>query len=791
MWQFCPMNEVHLILRPSSLAILPLLAALLLAAACDDAVEDKDAGGDVDAVDAPIDIDREPAPTHDGIYGFANGCYAVEGFSGFAEPSFLQATSDGEAYEFAAEGAEDGARFVMRASDLGTYLLYDAEEHYFVADAAADADPVFPRQARLDSDLTLIDNDFVSPAEWVLEESERDAERFQLRHLQTGDYLTVDGLSEDVTQAAIISFFETTDCAVFPELTVDATGTPASDPWPDGDVFGIAEVHSHMMTNFGFGGGGIFHGAPFHRLGVEHALPDCDIYHGEEGRRDIVGYFYEGDIGFDFEALIPIIADAELPEFNHHTDGYPTFTDWPSSWGSTTHQVMYYRWLERAWMAGLRLNVQLATGNSVLCDFVTGIDAQKTRYSCNDMVGVDRTIEEFRSLERYVDAQWGGPGRGWFRIVESPAEARQVINEGKLAIILGIEISNLFDCFLTPPAGFPVCDNDQVVAALDRYQELGVSVVFPVHKYDNGFAPGDGSGGIIELGNFINSGHYSNFEEPCPSDLSGFDGGNISFAGLNRVREEYFSTPPFDMSRFADDPILTLLPVLDELQAGSATGEFCQAAGMTDLGETLIHEMMLRGMLPDIAHLPERAVARALEILEDNNYPSLATHGGSRDGGLYRVDGIKGGDFGGCGNPDNPGRIGARYTAEVEAREAAGIFGPAPLSFDLNGFAFGRRPRFGEDGVCGPDQQNPVEWPFTSYAGDVEFQQPRLGERVVDFNTEGFAHIGLLPELIEDARRDGMSDEDLEPLFRSAESYIRMWERAETRAAELRAEAAQ
>jgi hypothetical protein len=57
----------------------------------------------------------------------------------------------------------------------------------------------------------------------------------------------------------------------------------------------------------------------------------------------------------------------------------------------------------------------------------------------------------------------------------------------------------------------------------------------------------------------------------------------------------------------------------------------------------------------------------------------------------------------------------------------------------------------------------------------------------VDFNTEGMIHIGLLPELIEDARRDGVSDEDLEPLFRSAEGYVRMWERAEMRGAELRA----
>ena len=45
----------------------------------------------------------------------------------------------------------------------------------------------------------------------------------------------------------------------------------------------------------------------------------------------------------------------------------------------------------------------------------------------------------------------------------------------------------------------------------------------------------------------------------------------------------------------------------------------------------------------------------------------------------------------------------------------------------------------------------------------------------------------MVPELIEDVRRDGVSDAELEPLFRSAEGYLRMWEKAERRAAALSA----
>ena len=56
-------------------------------------------------------------------------------------------------------------------------------------------------------------------------------------------------------------------------------------------------------------------------------------------------------------------------------------------------------------------------------------------------------------LERYIDAQAGGPGKGFFRIVETPAAAREVIARGKLAVVLGIETSNLFDCFSVPHSG--------------------------------------------------------------------------------------------------------------------------------------------------------------------------------------------------------------------------------------------------------------------------------------------------------------------------------------------------
>lgn len=764
-----------------------LALALATGPGCDDGDSSQDPTADAatPAPDAATGPDasppREGAPPHEGVYGFAHGCYAVEGYDG-AEIRMLGAEGDGFAF---AEAEGEAAMFRMQPSDLGSYLLYDADRRYFVAEPA-DGGWRFTRPGELDSEISLLDDAFKSPAEWTVQVSSKDADRFQLQHKASGQYLTFDGLTADAADAAVVAFFPREGCAEFPDMTLDAEGVPEPRAWPDGELYGIAEVHSHIFTNLAFGGSNMFHGAPFHPLGVEHALPDCAPYHGVEGRKDFVGLAFDGGLeSVDIASLLPVLTAGESSEFVHHTEGYPTFTEWPNAWKRSTHQTMYYKWLERAWRGGLRLVFQHVTGNSVLCEFGIGLGTQVGRYDCNDMVTVDKSIEGVRQLERYIDAQWGGPGKGWLRIVESPAEARQIINEGKLAVVLGIEISNVFDCFLTPPEGMERCTPDSVRASLDKYYEKGVRIVFPVHKFDNGFGPGDGQDGVIEMGNFINTGHYTSKSENCPLGMQSFDHGGLTFSELNQPRNEFLAPAVVDMSDFIDDPIAALRPHLGELLSGPAEGNYCQTATLTDLGETLLHEMMLRGMLPDIAHLPQRSLQRTLEILEEKSYPALSTHNNTHDGALMRQGGVTQINFKRCGRPDTPGHIASELPARAEARREAGAHPGTALAFDLNGFAGARRPRFGEESPCDEPQENPVEYPFRSHDGAVEFQQPQLGERVVDFNTEGFLHIGLLPELIEDARRDGATDEDIEPLFRSAEAVIQMWERAETRAAEL------
>jgi microsomal dipeptidase-like Zn-dependent dipeptidase len=702
------------------------------------------------------------------VYGQAGGCYTLHSSTGWLAP-----TDSGYAFD---EDAASAARFRLQPSDLATYLFYDQDGYYLTAE-----DGPLLRQAVLESDISRIEDGYISGAEWILEPAEAGGERYQLRSRRTDQTLTGSGLTTGVGTALVLEASE--GCATHPELSVDASGTVTKTTFDDGDLYGIADTHSHILSNLGFGGG-IFHGGAYHQLGVEHALPDCEAYHGEAGRKDFFGYAFD-EAGNDASSLTNVVFDllaGQLREDNHATDGYPTFSEWPDARSRSTHQVQYYRWLERAHLSGLRLVVQHATSNSVICNLSVGEGLQPGRYDCEDMTAVDRILDGTRDLERYIDAVSGGPGLGWFRIVESPAEAREVIAAGKMAVILGIETSDLFNCHLTPRPGAVACDEAYVLDQLDDYYDRGVRALFPVHKYDNQFTPGDGSDAFIELGNFLNSGHWTNKTQDCPGgDMpTGFDGGGITFGGLQDPRDEFLSKPPNDLSGFSDAPLTTALGFADKILEPSLDGEWCQNATITPLGEVLIEGMIDRGMIIEVDHFPQWSYQRVYEMLEENDYPAAGTHGRNWGGRLYALGGVSKINLGRCRDSEAPGAMLSGLLDEVDLITTSGGYPAAGLGLDLNGFAGAPRPRFGEDG-CSSPQEDPTTYPFQSYAGDVEFTQPQLGDRSVDFDTEGLVHIGLLPELIEDARRDAVSESDLEPLFRSAEAYIRMWELAESR----------
>lgn len=760
-------------------SVFTLLFATLYLFGCSDSGDDASLPLETEEVVEPTPVPADEST----VYKAANGCYAITvNESG----TYLTVTESGASYAWSEMDADGAAQFRLRPTDLGSYVLYD--NGYYLTGL----DEGLARQASLASDTNEVDGKVViedrmqSEGEWLLQAAEDGL--FRLQHIKSGAWLTSAGNLAQEDQAALLGFEAQNNCADFPELSLDAQGDIAVTEFDDGTVYGFVESHSHLFTNLAFGGGGVFHGAPYHPLGVQHALPDCDLVHGEGGRKDFMGSSLGGSAG-SITDLLPALVSGELPEKTHDTDGYPAFTSWPDAHRSSTHQVQYYKWLERAYLGGLRLLVQHATTNEVLCQLVVGIGAQPKRFDCNDMVSVDRIIEDTYALERYIDALSGGPGEGWFRIVFSPEEAREQIKSGNLAVVLGIEASDLFDCFLVPFGEFQACTEEDVVAKLDHYYGRGVRVMFPVHKYDNAFSAGDGHRGIIEIGNFLHTGHTGNLVE-CSPDLlefnGGFDSGGVTFSSFNQPREVFDSTPPVDVSEFDADPLNTMLANIGYFVGGPIEGEYCQNHGLTPLGEFLIQEMMKRGMVVEVDHLPRKSYKRTFELLVENDYPAMGTHGRNNNGLLYELGGMSKFNFGRCRSGNETSTMDNDLQARLQMMRDVGAFPAEGFGFDLNGFAGSPGPRFGDNSVCSEPQTDAgITYPFTSFAGDVTFDRPQLGDRVLDFNTEGMVHLGLVAELIEDVRRDGATDEDLEPLFKSAEKYLRVWEKSEARGAQL------
>ena len=718
------------------------------------------------------------------IYSAANGCFAIKPQG---QARFFSVSASGETYDLGADQAVQASQFLLRPTDLGRYLLYDANQGYLVSDGQT-----LGRQTSLASDINdvngtvVVEDRLQSEGEWQLLAAPN--RQFMLQHIKTGSFIGENANMGEEPDAVNLEFVEQSDCTEFPELSLDASGDISVTEFDDGSVFGFVETHSHLFTNLGFGGGGVFHGAPYHPLGVEHALSDCELNHGVDGRKNFFGFF-DGGIS-DLNALLGTIVAGELPEKDHDTQGYPEFTSWPDAPASSTHQVQYYKWIERAHQAGLRLLVQHATTQESLCKILVGLGFQPKRFDCTDMVAVDRIIEATYSLERYIDALSGGPGEGWFRIVFSSAEAREEIQAGNLAVVLGIETSDLFNCFLVPFGKFTRCTEADVVAKLDEYYDKGVRVLFPVHKFDNAFSAGDGHRSISELGNFIHTGHYANFIQ-CPAELltfpGGFDDGGLNFANLNQPRDVYDSLPPFDLSGFEADPLGSLIPYLGLFDGGALTGEYCQNHGLTDLGEFLISQMMMRGMIIEVDHLPRKSYQRAYEILIENDYPAMGTHGRNNNGVLYQLGGMSTSGFGRCRSSKNAATMDDAFQSRIQLMREMGAYPAEGFGFDLNGFAGAPAPRFGKNSRCtDPQTDAGITYPFKSYAGDITLEQPVVGNRTLNFNTEGMVHLGLVAELIEDVRRDGVTDKELEPLFKSAEGYLRMWEKSERRGGALR-----
>ena len=89
-----------------------------------------------------------------------------------------------------------------------------------------------------------------------------------------------------------------------------------------------------------------------------------------------------------------------------------------------------------------------------------------------------------------------------------------VIKSGKLAVVLGLEVDQLFNCKPDSP-----CTAESVARELDRYYALGVRHVFPTHDFDTAFAGTAVWLDTFNLGNAMTANHWYDLADCSSSDF--------------------------------------------------------------------------------------------------------------------------------------------------------------------------------------------------------------------------------------------------------------------------------
>jgi microsomal dipeptidase-like Zn-dependent dipeptidase len=456
---------------------------------------------------------------------------------------------------------------------------------------------------------------------------------------------------------------------------------------PTPKLKGFADLHVHQMAEYGLGGA-FFHGS--HVGPQKTALAPCT--------------------GFDHGYLA---GEGELLGLHpKQTDGFPNFKSWPL-WSTESHQQVHEDWLKQAWREGLRVMVVSAVNFEPICKAMP-----HRKYDCDDMHAVDRQIEAARRFEATHD---------WYRIALTPADARRIIGEGKLAVVLAIEVSGLFA-------------KGDVRAELDKYFKLGVRSIQPVHELNNRFS------GAAVFNDIFKKIQKAEHPLHGSSATNGFD---VDANGENKMG-------------LTDDGKLLVAEMMKRHMLVDVHHMSRRAVRETYKIAEANHYYPLfisHGALYDVRPKDSRdELAHPASIIQlvKRTGGMLGLRAGALSWLTYSKSGV-----------ENSCDASSRGFAQAYQFAKLGLKIPVALASDFHGFTSQMTPRFGE-GACPRDSGD-------ARTRAIHAQGSRDKNGVgTEFDTKGLAHIGLLGSVLADLRKLGV---DTDVIDNSAESFVEMWER--------------
>jgi microsomal dipeptidase-like Zn-dependent dipeptidase len=407
------------------------------------------------------------------------------------------------------------------------------------------------------------------------------------------------------------------------------------------------------------------------------------------------------------------------------------YKNW-AKYNDITHQHLWHEWLKRSWQHGLRVMVALTVNSRTLADACGG------KKPTDDKTVADMQIDSMKAFVGRHD---------FMEIAYSAMDLRRIVGSGRLAIILGVEMDNIGNLHQVKNL-----TDTMVEAEIQRLFDKGVRYIFPIHVTDNVF----GGTAIYEpFFNYANrreSGHYWDMVCTPKEDSIGFHfqpdkfPNNLPINLLKILKFGIFANPPQNPSKN------TCLGLRNR-------------RGLTPKGIIALKKMMQLGMMIDIDHASQQSVSDLMQLAWQANYPLNSGHNGLRgDSGnengrtLRQMDTLSrlGGMFGvgwGNGNATSFTHYFGNVLHAMNGKNVA-------LGTDINGLVVSPA----------PPKDTPIIY-------DATFQRCKTGQMTWDYNKEGVAHYGLLPDFLKHVEQLDGGAKVVQQLNQSAEHFAQMWEK--------------
>ncbi len=382
------------------------------------------------------------------------------------------------------------------------------------------------------------------------------------------------------------------------------------DAEPAAPLWGFFDSHAHLMAHLAFGGEA-FWGEPYDPShsgdeAIMHALRSCEPIHG--GLLDV------------------------NPEFGHPAaGGWPEFIVWPR-FTTLVHQQAYLDWIYRTYQGGMRLVTCLAVNNELL--------AEKTSPDSihDDKHAIQVQVAAMKAMAEHINAQAGGPGKGWLEIVYTAEDAARVIGENRLAVLLGVEVDALGNWHRPEDLEKASGGNLEVARGLiarelDWLYEMGVRQITPVHLSNNAFGGTAIYLRFLETVNLFLTGEKWEVEDAWETGVRyrlDADGDDL-VDGVERAAAVSADSSKKNQRRTLIDHIPGIRELFAIESVPDLPGGHANKRGLNQYGVILLEEMMARGMIIDIDHMSEKATDMTLTLAERAFYPVMTSHSWYRD----------------------------------------------------------------------------------------------------------------------------------------------------------------